>query len=79
MPKTTRRIGTCTQPATILIEGREPSVDGLAYGPIRTEVYACDEHARTARTEWIKQPLTAFTALAEPTTGHDCGEAFDRD
>ncbi|WP_217207757.1 hypothetical protein [Streptomyces sp. AC550_RSS872] len=78
MSKTIRHIGTCTRPAAILIEGREP-VDGLAYGPIRTEVYACDEHARTARTEWIEQPLTAFTALAEPTTGHGCGEAFDHD
>jgi hypothetical protein len=78
MPKTTRHIGTCTRPATILIEGRAP-VDGLAYGPIHTKVYACDKHAHTARTEWIEQPLTAFTALTEPTTGHDCGEAFDRD
>ncbi|MFE6632603.1 hypothetical protein ACFVNB_35880 [Streptomyces rochei] len=78
MSKTARRIGTCTRPAVTLIEGRAP-VDELAYGPIRTEVYACDEHARTARTDWIKKPLTAFTALAEPTTGHDCGEAFDRD
>lgn len=78
MPETTRRIGTCTRSATILIEGRAP-VDGLAYGPIRIAVYACDEHARTARTEWIKQPLTAFTALAEPTTGRDCGEASDHD
>ncbi|MFD7720737.1 hypothetical protein [Streptomyces sp. NPDC059814] len=78
MSKTDRRIGTCTRPATILIEGRVP-VDGLAYGPIRTEVYACDEHTPTARTEWIEQPLTAFSALAEPTTGHGCGEAVDHD
>lgn len=78
MSKTTRRIGTCARPAAILIEGRAPA-DGLAYGPIHIEVYACDEHAHTARTEWIEQPLTAFTALAEPTTGHGCGEAFDHD
>ncbi|MFJ8195222.1 hypothetical protein ACIQ8D_36635 [Streptomyces sp. NPDC096094] len=78
MPKSTRHIGTCTRPAATLIEGRAP-VDDLAYGPIRTEVYACDEHAYTARTEWIEQSLTAFTALAEPTTGHACGEAFDHD
>lgn len=78
MPRTPRQIGTCTQPAAVFIEGRAP-VDGLAYGPIRTEVYACDEHARAARTEWIRSPLTAFTALAEPTAGHHCGEAFDRD
>ncbi|MET7458200.1 hypothetical protein ABZT03_41475 [Streptomyces sp. NPDC005574] len=74
MSKTTRHIGSCTRPAAILIEGRAP-VDGLANGPIRTEVYACDEHAHTARTEWIEQPLTAVTMLA--TTGHGCGEAFD--
>ncbi|MEU0002384.1 hypothetical protein ABZ069_36345 [Streptomyces microflavus] len=78
MSKTTRHIGTCTRPAAILIEGRVP-VDGLAYGPIRIEVYACDEHARSARAEWIEQPLTAFTALAEPTTGYGCGEAVDHD
>lgn len=75
---TARRIGTCTQPADVLIEGRATIDGGLAYGPIRTEVYACDEHARAARTEWIARPLTAFTALAEPTTGHTCGEAYDR-
>jgi hypothetical protein len=79
MPATTaRRIGTCTEPAAVLIEGRAP-VDGLAYGPIRIEVYACDTHAHAARTEWVTAPLTAFTRLAHPTTGHDCGEAVDRD
>ncbi|NKQ28043.1 hypothetical protein [Streptomyces galbus] len=78
MSKITRHIGTCAKPATTLIEGRAP-VDGLAYGPIRTEVYACDDHARTARTEWIEQPLTAFTVLTRPAAGHGCGEALDRD
>lgn len=76
-PETARRIGTCTQPAAVLIEGRAPA-DGLAYGPIHIEVYACDVHGHAARTEWITPPLTAFTALAEPVTGHHCGEAFDR-
>jgi hypothetical protein len=76
---TARRIGTCAQPADVLIEGRATIDGGLAYGPIRTEVYACDEHAHAARTEWIIRPLTAFTALAEPTTGHHCGQAYDRD
>lgn len=79
MTATARRIGTCTEPATVLIEGRATIDGGLAYGPIRTEVYACDEHARTARTEWITRPLTAFDAIAEPVTGHHCGEALDRD
>ena len=79
MTATTRRIGTCTQPAAVLIEGRASIDGGLAYGRIRTEVYACEEHARAARTEWIKRPLTAFDAIAEPTTGHRCGEALDRD
>jgi hypothetical protein len=79
MPETARRIGTCTQPADVLIEGRATVDGGLAYGPIRTKVYACDEHARAARTEWIPRPLTAFTAIAEPTTGHHCGEAHDVD
>ncbi|WP_328418397.1 hypothetical protein OG542_40325 (plasmid) [Streptomyces violaceus] len=76
---TARRIGTCTRDAAVLIEGRATIDGGLAYGPIRTEVYACEAHARAARTEWIQRPLTAFTALAEPTTGHRCGEALDRD
>lgn len=76
MPATARRIGTCTRDAAVLIEGRAP-VDGLAYGPVRTKVYACDDHARAARTEWIQRPLTAFTALAEPTAEHGCGEALD--
>lgn len=76
-PETARRIGACTQPAAVLIEGRAPA-DGLAYGPIRTRVYACEEHARAARTEWIAPPLTAFTALAEPVTGRHCGDAFDQ-
>jgi hypothetical protein len=75
---TARRIGTCTRDADVLIEGRATIDGGLAYGPIRTEAYACDEHARAARTEWIPRSLTAFTAIAEPTNGHHCGEAFDR-
>jgi hypothetical protein len=79
MPATARRIGACTQPADVLIEGRATIDGGLAYGPIRTEVYACEAHAYAARTEWIPKSLTAFTALAEPVTGHQCGEAFDRD
>jgi len=79
MTATARRIGTCTQPAAVLIEGRATIDGGLAYGPIRTEVYACDEHARAARTEWITRPLTAFTALAEPVSDRHCGEALDRD
>ena len=78
MPTTARRIGTCTRPAAVLIEGRATIDGGLAYGPIRTEVYACEAHAHAARTEWIPKTLTAFTALAEPTTGHHCGEAADR-
>ena len=75
---TARRIGTCTEPADILIEGRSTIDGGLAYGRIRIEVYACQAHAREARTQWIPRPLTAFDAIAEPTHGHRCGEAYDR-
>ncbi|WP_431776985.1 hypothetical protein [Streptomyces cucumeris] len=76
MPSTARRIGTCTQPATILLEARHPA-DGLAYGALEFSVYVCDGHAHAARTEWIAPPLTPFTAIAEPTAGHQCGEAND--
>ncbi|MFH8813035.1 hypothetical protein ACH4GZ_38550 [Streptomyces hygroscopicus] len=79
MTPTVRRIGTCTEPATVLIEGRSQDDGGLAYGPLETQVYACDEHARTARTEWVVPPLTPFTAIAEPVAGRRCGDVVDAD
>ena len=77
MTATVRRIGTCTEPATVLIEARSQIDGGLAYGALETRVYACDEHARTARTEWVEPPLTPFTAIAEPVAGRQCGDAVD--
>ncbi|MDP9616439.1 hypothetical protein [Streptomyces demainii] len=77
MPATTRRIGTCTEPATTLVEGRSQIDGGLAYGPLETLVYACDEHGHTARTEWIAPTLTPFTAIAEPVADRQCGDATD--
>ncbi|WP_448334006.1 hypothetical protein [Streptomyces sp. DSM 41534] len=78
MTTTVRRIGTCTQPATVLIEGRSP-IDGLAYGAVEVQVYACDEHARMARMEWVEESLTPFTAIAEPVAGRRCGDVIDAD
>jgi hypothetical protein len=77
MTPTVRRIGTCTELATVLIEGRSPIDGGLAYGLLEVQVYACDEHARTARMEWVEESLTPFTAIAEPVVGRRCGDAVD--
>lgn len=77
MTPTVRRIGACTEPATVLIEGRSQIDGGLAYGRLEVQVYACDGHARDARAEWIVPPLTAFTAIAEPVAGRQCGDAVD--
>jgi hypothetical protein len=77
MTATVRRIGTCTEPATTLIEGRSPIDGGLAYGALETQVYACDEHAHAARTEWVLPPLTPFTAIAERVVDRRCGDAVD--
>ena len=78
MPATaTRRIGTCTEPATVLIEGRSTIDGGLAYGALEIQVYACDEHAYTARTEWVRPPLTPITAIAERVVDRQCGDAVD--
>ncbi|MFJ2202394.1 hypothetical protein [Streptomyces violaceusniger] len=77
MTTTVRRIGACTEPATVLIEGRSQIDGGLAYGRLEVQVHACDGHARTARAEWIFPPLTAFTAIAEPVAGRRCGDAVD--
>lgn len=71
-----RRIGTCTEPATVLIEARA-RVDGLAYGALETRVYACDGHAHVARTEWVLPPLTPFSAIAETVVDRQCGDAID--
>lgn len=79
MTPTARRIGACTESATVLIEGRSQIDGGLAYGRLEIQVYACDRHARTARTEWIPSSLTAFTAIAEPVAGRRCGDAVDVD
>lgn len=76
MPTTARRIGTCTQPATTVLEARSPA-DGLAYGALQSTIYVCDGHAHAARTEWIAPPLTPFTAIADSAAGHRCGEATD--
>lgn len=77
MTATVRRIGACTEPATTLIEGRSQIDGGLAYGALEVQVYTCDQHARTARTEWVRPPLTPFTAIAEPVAGRQCGDAVD--
>ena len=77
MTPTVRRIGTCTEPATVLIEGRSQIDGGLAYGPLEIQVYACDGHAREARMEWVERPLTPFTAIAERAAGRRCGDAVD--
>lgn len=77
MTVTARRIGTCTEPATTLIEGRSSIDGGLAYGALETRVYACDGHAHAARTEWVRPPLTPFTAIAESVVGRRCGDAVD--
>jgi hypothetical protein len=74
---TVRRIGKCTEPATVLIEGRSQIDGGLAYGFLEVQVYACDRHARTARTEWVAPSLTPFTAIAEPVAGRQCGDVVD--
>ena len=79
MTPTVRRIGTCTEPATVLIEGRSSIDGGLAYGLLEVQVYACDEHARTARMGWIPSSLTPFTAIAERVAGRRCGDAIDVD
>lgn len=77
MTPTVRRIGTCTEPATVLIEGRSPIDGGLAYGALEVQVYACDGHARTARMEWVERPLTPFSAIAERVVDRQCGDVVD--
>ncbi|MEU5664735.1 hypothetical protein [Streptomyces longwoodensis] len=62
----------CGAPATVRYEGYSPR-DGLAHGSLDLAVYACDDHAGQARTEWIGDLLAYRTT----TAGSRCGERFD--
>ncbi|WP_371528396.1 hypothetical protein OG302_22400 [Streptomyces sp. NBC_01283] len=63
----------CGAPAAALIEGYSPR-DGLAHGSLDLTVYACDEHATTARTDWLR----GMTPYSMPSpSGRRCGTRFD--
>jgi hypothetical protein len=63
----------CGARSTVRFEGYSPR-DGLAHGSLDLAVYACDEHASQARTQWLDELLPYRTTTAGTAR---CGERFD--
>ncbi len=63
----------CGAPATARIEGYSPR-GGIAQGSLDLAVYACDQHAQQARTEWLGG-LNPHTMPC--VVDAQCGHSFD--
>lgn len=63
----------CGAPATVRFEGYSTH-NGSIYGSLDLDVYACEDHAGQARTEWMGGLLPYRTATAGTAR---CGESFD--
>lgn len=59
----------CGAVSTTRIEG----YSGRAHGVLDLAVYACDEHAAEARTQW----LAGFTTHSSPSYMAHCGQRYD--
>jgi hypothetical protein len=66
---------SCSEPATVVLEGYSPSSEGLVRGALECTVFVCDQHAHAARTGWFPG-MTPFTALGESAGGRRCGEVL---
>ncbi|MFC8002939.1 hypothetical protein ACFUCH_03725 [Streptomyces olivaceus] len=62
----------CGAVSTTRIEGYSASEKRL-HGSLDLAVYACDEHAAEARTQW----LAGFTPYSSPSYMARCGDRFD--
>ncbi|CAL9301116.1 hypothetical protein [Streptomyces sp. SudanB91_2054] len=62
----------CGAVSTTRIEGYTSSED-RAHGSLDLAVYACDEHAYEARTQW----LAGFTTHSSPSYMAYCGQRYD--